>query len=536
MNGHTITSRKRRWVSILLYVTGILVVLLVAGYFIGNAVIRHKTDEALRALPPTWQVTYAALQANILTGSLVIHGLEVRFMPVKAQPGKGHVHELSVDRLAVGGIHLLELMTHHRLRIRSIDVDGISANLDEYLLEKDSSAPAIHLPFTEALISRLTLTGLTVKGGEREKKGWSMAGSLELDSVHMAGPGAEGNGGVRIGAVRMLVEKATYRIPGMEETAHLQHLELDSRKRLLRLDSLQITPNLDREEIGRRKGHQVDVLKASSEGIDVKNLDVMALLQHQFIADEISIRSNEIHVFRDRRLPLESGEKAMPVEGLKSMPLSLRVRRLKMGMTTFAYEEFPKKGNQTGTLTIYRMTGTLAPLINKPVNGDPAYITMTSEGSLMNSGSVTAITKMPLHKGDPYVVEGAFHELDVTKLNNPAENLGGLHLESGMLNSLAFWFEMNDEKATGHIVGEYHDLIVDKLKGNSDDKKVDKLKSFALKKFIIPKDKDKSLPVSKRTGKVDYKHDKERYFSYYLLHSLLVGVKSSFSLGFLLPG
>jgi hypothetical protein len=305
---------------------------------------------------------------------------------------------------------------------------------------------------------------------------------------------------------------------------------------LLRLDSLQITPNLDREEIGRRKGHQVDVFKASSEGIDVKNLDVMALLQHQLTADEISIRSNEIHVFRDRRLPLEPGEKSMPVEGLKSMPLSLRVKRLKLGTTTFAYEEFPQKGNKTGTLTIYRMTGTLAPLINKPVNGDPAYITMTSEGSLMNSGSVTAITKMPLHKGDPYVVEGAFHELDVTKLNNPAENLGGLHLESGMLNSLAFWFEMNDEKATGHIVGEYHDLIVDKLKGNSDDKKVDKMKSFALKKFIIPKDKDKSLPVSKRTGKVDYKHDKERYFSYYLLHSLLVGVKSSFSLGFLLPG
>ena len=511
-----------------------------AGYFIGNAVIRHKADEALRTLPPTWQVTYTALQANILTGSLVIHGLNARFMPEgaqlgKAQPEKAHIHELSVDRLAVGGIHLLELMTHHRLRIRSIDVDGISASLDDYLLEKDTALPAIHLPFTEALIDRLTLTGLTVKGGEKEKKGWSVKGSLELDSV-MEGPGVKGNGGMAAGAVRMLVEKATYPIPGTEETAHLQHLELDSRKRLLRLDSLQITPNLDREEIGRIRGHQVDVVKATSEGIDVKNLDVMALLQHQLIADEISIGRSELHVFRDRRLPLEPGEKAMPVEGLKSMPLSLRVKRLKMGMTTFAYEEFPKKGNQTGTMIIYRMRGTLAPLINKPVIGDPAYITMTSEGSLMNSGSVTATTKMPLHKGDPYVVEGAFHELDVTKLNNPAENLGGLHLESGMLNSLAFSFEMNDEKATGHIVGEYHDLIVDKLKGNSDDKKVDKLKSFALKKFIIPKDKDKSLPVSKRTGKVDYKRDKERYFSYYLLHSLLVGVKSSFSLGFLLPG
>jgi len=47
-----------------------------------------------------------------------------------------------------------------------------------------------------------------------------------------------------------------------------------------------------------------------------------------------------------------------------------------------------------------------------------------------------------------------------------------------MLNSLAFRFEMNDNKATGQIIGEYHDLVVDKLKENSDDKKVDKLKSL----------------------------------------------------------
>jgi hypothetical protein len=153
----------------------------------------------------------------------------------------------------------------------------------------------------------------------------------------------------------------------------------------------------------------------------------------------------------------------------------------------------------------------------------------------MGSGSVIATTKMPLHKRDPYKVEGAFHQLDVTTLNPSAENLGDIHLESGMLNSLAFQFEMTEEKATGRIIGEYHNLVVDKLRGK-DEKKVDKVKSFFLKKLIIPKDKDHTLPESKRTGKVDYRHDPDRYFSYYLLHALLVGVKSSFSLGFLLPG
>jgi hypothetical protein len=161
---------------------------------------------------------------------------------------------------------------------------------------------------------------------------------------------------------------------------------------------------------------------------------------------------------------------------------------------------------------------------------------MKVEGSLMGSGLVTAAMQFPLQKTGAYKVEGAFNDLDLTTLNASAENLGKLHIESGMLNKLSFQFNMNEEKSTGKIVGEYHNLVIDKLREKSDEKKVDKFKSFFLKHLIIPKDKDKTLAESKRTGEVSYERDPSRYFSFYLLHSLLMGVKSSFSLGFLLPG
>jgi hypothetical protein len=527
----------------ILIAIGILVVILVAGYFVANSIIHKKVDEALRALPPSLKVTYTGLHPSLLRGALVIDGLEVHFAPEE-----GHAHDLSVKTLTIGGIRFLELLKDHRLHVRNIDVDGVTAHLDEYLLKKNQPMPEMPAPpFNEALIGRIKVTGLNVTEQGHEKKSFSMEGSFEVDSVALAAGGARtdstgqgkiegpGKGRLSIGGFRFVAEKASYVIPDMDEVAHLVHLEVDSRKSLLRLDTLRIRPTMDREEIGRAKGHQVDVFTVTSHGISIDKLDVMALMQHQLTADRIEIGGNEVHVFRDRRLPLPSGEKAMPADGLRTMSVMLRVRTVKLGPTFFEYEEFPKKGNKSGALKIYHLTGTIRPLINKPVEGDPAYIKMTTEGSLMNSGSVTATTMLPLHKGDPYKVEGAFHDLDVTKLNDPAENLGGLHLESGMLNSLQFWFEMNDEKATGHILGEYHDLVVDKLK-ETGGSKIAKAKSFALKKFIIPKDKDKSLPESKRTGKVDYKRDKEREFSYYLLHSLLVGVKSSFSLGFLLPG
>jgi len=503
------------------YITGILLLLLIAGYFIANAMIRHKVDEALRGLPSSMKVTYRHLHADVLTGSLDIEGVQARYMPVPAQ-----AHEVTIEKIAIRGLSVFAWLRSHRLRVRDVRLEGVTVKVDEDLMEHDSSLQAMKTSALDALVGGVEVKDLVVEGIRKGKRSFSFAGKLWLDSVTTD----------TAAAVRLVLDTARYVVPYMGETVRLSGLEVDSRKRSLKIDSFRIAPDGDKEEMGRSKGRQVDVVWAYMAGIAATGLDVMGLIRHRFHAYEISFHGSRIHVFRDRRLPLEPGEKPMPVESLKSLPIDLRVGKVRLGKTRFEYEEFPKVGERSGALVIEGFRASLAPLLNRPRDGDPAFITLTTEGSLMGSGLVTATTRMPLQKGAPYEVEGAFHDLDVTRLNNPAENLGQLHLESGMLNSLDFQFEMGEERATGKIVGVYHDLVVDKLKEKNGQLKTDKLKSFALAKLIIPRDKDKSLPVSKRTGKVDYKRDKERYFSYYLLHSLLVGVKSSFSLGFLLPG
>lgn len=507
--------------KIFLLITGCLAAGLVAGYFIANTVIRNKVDAAIRQLPASMSVHYNSLRANILTGSLEMLGVEARYMPSSER-----THHLTISKISVGGISFMQWATAHRLRIGHVRIDGVSADVDLDLLEKDSTFKNRKAPAVDALIDAVDVGDLKLVGTRRGRQSFSAQGSLHLDSVTARG----------VGAVQLSAAEATYSMPGQDEVLKISHLELDSRKRFAKLDSLQMIPAKDKEEIGRLKGHQVDVLRATLKNITADDLDVMSLMDRRLSAERISWQTSRIYVFRDRRLPLKPGEKPMPVLSLDSLPVDLRVGKVKIGPTLFEYEEYPKEGKKTGKLLIEHFHGDIEPLINRPRKGDPAFITVRTEGSLMGSGSVTATMEMPLHKGGSYEVHGAFHDLDVTKLNNPAENLGQLHLESGMLNMLEFQFEMGDERSTGKIVGEYHDLVVDKLKLKNGELKVAKFKSFALKKFIIPKNKDKSLAVSKRTGKVNYKRDKERQFSYYMLHSLLVGVKSSFKLGFLLPG
>ncbi|HET9823689.1 MAG TPA: hypothetical protein VFP87_00070, partial [Chitinophagaceae bacterium] len=85
------------------------------------------------------------------------------------------------------------------------------------------------------------------------------------------------------------------------------------------------------------------------------------------------------------------------------------------------------------------------------------------------------------------------------------------------------------------IVGDYHHLIIQQLKKHTDEKIVADFASFMLRHLIIPLNKNASLPERKRTGMVNYVRDPTRYVSYYFLQSLLMGVKKSFTLGFLLP-
>ena len=151
----------------------------------------------------------------------------------------------------------------------------------------------------------------------------------------------------------------------------------------------------------------------------------------------------------------------------------------------------------------------------------------------MGSGTVNADIFMPLSSDSEYYVNGSINNLSLTELNSSAENLGKFHIESGLLNNLSFRFWLNEEKAHGKIVGEYHNLVLEKLKGN--DKKKAAIPTFALKAIIIPKNKDKSLPESRRTGIIRYENDPTRFFSFYLVKSLLSGVRGSFTFGFLLP-
>ena len=316
----------------------------------------------------------------------------------------------------------------------------------------------------------------------------------------------------------------------------IKDITIDSKKELIHFADINIIPRFSKYEFGGKLGRQADFIRAFIPEIEIVKPDLDHLLNQKLFAEKLVINKSTVYVFRDRRLPRPQKNIPLPVDYLKTIPFDIRVGTCELATSTIEYEEYPKAGyGLTGILRIEKARATVSPVINHPLPSDPAYITMKVEGSIMGSGTTHGTVLMPLQKNKPYRIKGIFEQVDLRTLNSSSENLGKIRIKSGFLDFLLFDFTMTDQRSTGKIVGAYHHLIIQPLKKHTTEKNVADFASFMTRHAIIPLDKDQSLPERKRTGLVNYRRDPTRMVSYYYLQSLLMGVKKSFTLGFLLP-
>lgn len=319
-------------------------------------------------------------------------------------------------------------------------------------------------------------------------------------------------------------------------TVTIAGCELDRKKEMITVNHIHVIPQYGKYEFARKLGHQADRIMATISKIEIVKPDIDQFIRRKIIADKIEISESDVSIFRDRRLPLPKKNIPLPVDYIRELPFNIRVKTIAFAIHKVEYEEYPKAGyGKTGILVIENIKGTLTSFINHPAPNDPAAMIMNVQGAIMGSGTAHGVITMPLEKNKPYHIKGAIERLELTKLNSSSENLGKIRIKSGFLDYLSFDFMMNEQRSTGNITGAYHHLVIQPLKKHTEEKNIADAASFMLRRLVIPFNKDSSMPIKKRTGMVDYQRDPQRMVSQYFLQSLLMGVKKSFALGFLLP-
>ncbi|MGN6531252.1 MAG: hypothetical protein ACTHK0_05825 [Ginsengibacter sp.] len=437
-------------------------------------------------------------------------------------------------QVLLSGVHFEQVFSGHNVVITQLKSVGVQIKLNLSSSNKKTDDIRKNLtdlpaPLKSLSIKKIDLTQMKIWLHSR----MLLNGNVAIEQAFVNNSD-QSDRGFHFRAIKCNFSNISYSLPNGYYRIHIKGLLADSRKELLRIDSIQLIPQYSKFEFDNKLGHQADRIEATIAKIEFLKLNVIQLINKKLVADKVIINGSRFHIFRDRRLPRELERQPMVNSYLKKIPYEVRIHTFKLDNSTVEYEEFPKSGTESGILRITKINLTMSPVLNHPYKNDPAYCEMHVKGVLMDAGIIQANIRVPFGKNINYIT-GFIKNLDLPKLNSSAENLGNFHIESGLLNELDFHFTATEEEATGEIIGEYHNLVVDKLKSKKGQKKIAEVPSFFLKHLIIPKNKDKSMNVPRRTGKISYKRDPTRLLSYYFLKALLSGIESSFALGFLLP-
>ena len=383
----------------MIFVFGIALILL-AGNIILNRVIQNVVRKHLAQLSPVAKVNFSSINANILASSLSIKNLSIQFRPDSTDTV--HQHLFNFPSVEFIGFHFLSTLFNQNLTINTVKLEQGDITLDRYLLDKKDSLNydfAQLMQFTDLAIGHVNIAETKVwLHGEGESKPL-LKGEIDIGDVNYNNRDSSlSKNQFHFGSIKCAIRDLDYFIPEAHRTLQLKQLRIDSREGLLQIDSCKITTQYTRLQLGRKLGHQADYVEATIPLVKISRLDFMQLLEKKLIADEVMINNIRIYVFRDRRLPRQSIEQPMPNGYLKEIPLEVRVNRLKINNASVISEEFPKTGDQSGTLKIGKINISMSPVLSRPLKNDPVYSETNVEGSIMNAGALKASIRAPIKR------------------------------------------------------------------------------------------------------------------------------------------
>jgi len=484
------------------------------------------SDIVLHLSEVNYQMPGYKIQFSNLTVNSSLELLELDSLRVTAP---GSQNKINIPSIRMKGFAVMKLLNEKTFIAKNIDI-----NNSKIALVKNANSKTMVLPFDleKIYINNFQCHDLALS--YKDKTGeCRLIADISLSDID-ADPLFDINK-TKFGSIYSEISDFHYSGNNYQNIA-IKTIKADSKKELVQATDINILPQVGKYELGKTLGYQADWLQAYISKVDIVKADFKKLAGQKLFADKIKIGESKAYIFRDRRLPRPQKTILLPVDIIRTLPIDIRIKTCELETSAVEYEEYPRSGyGKTGVLKIEKINLSCSPLINHPTGSDPAYMTMNVDGSIMGSGTTHGVVMMPLQKNKPYCIKGAIERLELTKLNSSSENLGKIRIKSGFLDFLSFDFTMTEQRSTGKIIGAYHHLIIQQLKKHTDEKNVADFASFALRHAIIPPNKDASLPERKRTGKVDYQRDPSRMVSYYFLQSLLMGVKKSFTLGFLLP-
>jgi hypothetical protein len=515
---HFISSRVARvlkWVA--LGVLAFIVIFLVAGNILTSYISREfqtKFEEV--------GGTFGDLDINLFTQSISIQDIE---FSDRGNSDSVVATTARIENIALKNISIYELVANKALIIGDVLITKGNIAINR-AVQKDSAKAKNETALQRLYIERTKLSDVKVSVMNDTSKEFSgiinatLIGIKSSDTADVADPKS-----YTLKDIEFAITQLAISAPQLY-SIKIAKLDASSHNNKLVVDSLQVIPKYTKFNFAKVAGKQTDRLNTFIHKLEIDGLQYNKFRDSSLVASKIKISSGEVHSFRDKREPFrETKVKPLPIAALRSLNFGVEIDTIEISDSKITYEEFAPEGFESGAVVFEDLYATLTNMSNRNKDAKPDHATLTATAKLMGQGQIDATFQLPYSESEPYFAKGTIGKMSLDQLNPPLQNLAFIRVQSGTLEGLTFNFSYTDKVSTGKLTINYQNLKIDGLKKEKSTV-INDLKTLLIN-TVIKNDKDKGVPIEKRTGSIDFERDRKRQIFNYWWKSLFSGIKSS---------
>ncbi len=436
--------------------------------------------------------------------------------------------QVEIDKIRLGGIGVVKLLTNRELKARSLQVKHPSVQLSkEFKFPARENKSVADSTKQKILVKNLTIEeasfllfdqlnssdsifsidlDLALKNFEvnRNEADFSYK-SLGADKVKF-----------NLSNIVYLTKNRDYRISG----ASMAYSSVESD---LVLNDLLVHPLRSPYEVGNRNGFQSDWFDADFEQISFENINLEKLLKEkQLWVDKTKIDKARARTFRDLRLPVpHKPDTKLPDHLIAGIPLPINCDSLLINGAAIQYTDRAPGSTKEGKVEFTNLNlrfpnfTNIDSLIKEPLKMKVSAQIMKS--AILDAEMMFSSVKFP----NTNRMKGKVSPMSFSAFNSMTEP--GMHarIDGGTIRRLDFDFSYNEDVSSGTMTMDYEGLEIHIF----NDEKDKKLESFLLNKVMIKK---QNLPEDRhyKKGEISFERDKKKSVFNYWWKSILSGMKS----------
>ncbi len=314
---------------------------------------------------------------------------------------------------------------------------------------------------------------------------------------------------------------------------NLQNIRINSLAKQISIASFKVIPSLSEQAFAKKVKIQKDRYEVGMAGISLNNINLDRLLEKQMVADNLTVNSSSIKIYRDISYPIEEVNKVgnYPSQVLMKSDIPVNISRVSFNNTYLEYKEKNPTTDKTGTINFEQGKIVVNNMTNIPsaINLNNV-MTANYQANVLGKLPMNTTFKFFLNATDgKFAANGSLGSCDAKALNQISMPMALIKIDSGTINGANFNFIGNDNVARGEFVMKYKDFKIAMFKKGEENMTLKK-RGFlsALANTII---KDENPHNGKlRSFSVEYDREPSKSFFNLVWKAVFTGMKGTFGM------